>query len=116
MTYISHVFKCLTLAALVVILVMSLRPSVPIGDVPNIDKLVHFGAYAVLAVLMRLGWPKLWGGWIFIGLALFGIGIEIGQHAMNLGRTGSLADTAANLLGTAFPLLIFHFDRPLRKM
>ena len=108
---ISHFFKILTFAALAVILVMSLRPSVSFGDVPNMDKLVHFGAYAVLASLARFGWPKLWGGWIFLGLALFGIGIEIAQQTMNLGRTGSLADTLANVLGTAFPLLVFHFVR-----
>ena len=110
MTSVSHFFKCLTFAALALIVVMSLRPSVSIGDVPNMDKFVHFGAYAVLASLARLGWPKLWGGWTFLGLALFGIGIEIAQETMNLGRTGSLADTAANLLGTVFPLLIFHFS------
>ena len=110
MISVSHLFKCLTIAALAVILVMSLRPSVSIGDVPNMDKLVHFGAYTVLAFLARLGWPKLWGGWIFLGLALFGVGIEVAQEMMNLGRTGSLADIVANLLGTAFPLLVFHFS------
>ena len=109
MISISHLFKCLTFAALILVLVMSLRSSVSIGDVPNIDKLAHFGAYSVLASLARLGWLKLWGGWIFLGLALFGIGIEIAQHTMNLGRTGSFADTVANLLGAAFPLLVFHF-------
>jgi len=79
------------------------------GGIAHADKLLHFGAYAVLAGLARLGWPKLWGGWIFLGFAGFGIGIEIAQHIMSIGRTGSLADTAANLLGTALPLAIFHF-------
>lgn len=111
MTPITHLFKGLTLTALAVILVMSLRPSVSLGNVPNMDKLAHFGAYAILASLSRLSWPKLWGGWIFLGLGLFGVGIEIAQQTMNLGRTGSLADTLANLLGLAFPLLIFHFVR-----
>jgi len=79
------------------------------GGIAHADKLLHFGAYAVLAGLARLGWPKLWGGWMFLGFAGFGIGIEIAQHTMSIGRTGSLADTAANLLGTALPLAIFHF-------
>lgn len=108
MTVISHLFKCLTLAALAVILIMSLKPSVSIGPIANMDKLLHFGAYGILAGLARLGWPKLWGGWIFLGLAMFGCGIEVAQETMNLGRTGSIADIIANLLGTAFPLLIFH--------
>ena len=108
MTVVSHIFKCLTLAALAVIIVMSLKPSVSIGSVPNMDKLLHFGAYASLAGLARLGWPKLWGGWIFLGLGLFGGGIETAQHMMNIGRMGSMADLVANLLGAVFSLLIFH--------
>jgi len=88
---------------------MSLRPSVSVGDVPHIDKLLHLAAYGVLAGLVRLGWPKLWGGWIFLGLALFGGGIEIAQHLMALGRTGSIADLIANVLGAALVLIFFHF-------
>jgi len=80
-----------------------------VGGVPHMDKVLHLGAYAVLAGLARIGWPKLWGGLIFFVLATFGIGIEIAQHSMNLGRTGSIADILANLTGTALPLLFFHF-------
>ena len=105
----SLLFKCLSIAALVVLLVMSLRPSVSLGEIAHIDKVWHLGAYALLSGLVRLGWPKLWGGLIFIGLAFFGIGIELAQHFMNLGRTGSIADVAANLTGTALPLIAFHF-------
>lgn len=109
MTKLSFLFKGLTFVALAFILIMSLRPSVSVGDVPHADKLVHLVAYAGLSGLARLGWPKLWGGLIFFGLAAFGIGIEIAQHNMNLGRTGSIADTIANLIGTALPLIFFHF-------
>lgn len=105
----SNLCKCLTFAAVAVIVMMSLRPSLSVGGIAHIDKVLHFGAYAVLAGLARLGWPKLWGGWIFLGFAALGVAIEIAQHTMNLGRTGSLADVAANLLGAAFPLIIFHF-------
>ena len=109
MTFLSHIFKCLTLLAICVIVVMSLRPSVSMGGIAHIDKVLHFGAYAVLAGLARLGWPKLWGAWIFLSFAILGIGIEIAQHMMSVGRTGSLGDTAANLLGAALPLVIFHY-------
>lgn len=108
MTKYASLFKILTGLALMTILVMSLRPSVNVGSIPHIDKLVHLGAYAVLAGLARLGWPKLWGGLIFIGLAIFGIGIELAQHFMAVGRTGSLADTVANMLGAALALIVFH--------
>ena len=104
----ANLFKILTFVALTVILVMSLRPSVSMGSVPHMDKLVHLGAYGFLAGLIRLGWPKLWGGLIFLALAIFGIGIELAQHFMAVGRTGSLADTLANMLGAALALIIFH--------
>lgn len=109
MTFLSHIFKGLTLAALVLILVMSLRPSISVGGAAHMDKVLHFGAYAVLTGLARLGWPKLWGGWIFLFFAGFGIAIEIAQHMMSVGRTGSVADVVANLIGAALPLIFFHF-------
>ena len=108
MTKYSLIFKILTLAALATVLVMSLRPSVSLGGPAHADKILHLGAYAVLAGLARLGWPRLWGGALFLCLALFGIGIEMGQHLMAAGRTGSFADIVANLLGAALALIIFH--------
>ena len=108
MTKFSLIFKILTLAALVTVLIMSLRPAVDMGGPVHVDKIMHLGAYGVLAGLARLGWPELWGGTIFLGLGFFGIGIEIAQHLMPLGRMGSLADTTANLLGAALALIFFH--------
>lgn len=108
MTFLSHLFKGLTVLAIAIIVVMSLRPSVAMGGVPHIDKVLHFAAYAILAGLARLGWPKLWGGWIFLVFAILGVGIEIAQHLMNVGRMGSLGDVAANLIGAALPLILFH--------
>lgn len=105
----SHFCKFMMVVTTAVILVMSLKPSVPMGGMTHIDKVLHLGAYAVLAGLARLGWPKLWGGWIFLGFAVLGIGIEIAQHTMNVGRDGSLGDIAANLIGTALPLIFFHY-------
>ena len=108
MTKISLLFRILTLAALGVVLVMSLRPSINVGSISHIDKLLHLGAYAVLAGLSRIGWPKIWGGWLFLFWAVFGIAIEILQHMMALGRTGSLADIFANLTGAGIALALFH--------
>jgi VanZ family protein len=108
MTLLSHICKALTFLAVLVVLIMSLRPTVAVGGIPHMDKVLHFAAYAGLAALGRLGWPRLWGGWIFISFATLGIGIEIAQHLMDLGRTGSFADIVANLVGAAVPLIFFH--------
>ena len=102
-------FRILTVMALLTVAYMSLRPSLSMGGIPHTDKVLHFLAYGVLAGLARLGWLKTWGGWIFIGMSVFGISIEIGQYMMALGRTGSLADAVANCAGAALPLLLFHF-------
>jgi len=75
----------------------------------HLDKVMHIGAYAVLAGLSRFGWTKLWGGTIFLLLAGFGIGIEILQHLMDVGRTGSVADALANIVGAALALIFFHY-------
>ncbi len=105
------IFRLLTFAAVLTVAYMSLRPSFSVGGVQHMDKILHFGAYGVLAGLARLGWLRMWAGWLFIGLAVFGISIEITQHMMDLGRTGSLADTLANLSGAACALIGFHLIR-----
>jgi len=102
-------FRFLTIISLLIITYMSLQPAIPSGNIPYFDKLMHLGAYAVLAGLWRLGWPKFWGGWIFLGLAIFGIAIEFAQHMMGLGRTGSIADAVANMSGAGLALIVFHF-------
>lgn len=107
--FVPWFFRFLTIAALITVAYMSLRPSLSVGGVPHMDKVLHFGTYGVLAGLARLGWWRSWGGWIFLGLASFGIALEILQHVMDLGRSGSLADTAANCAGAAICLLCFHF-------
>lgn len=109
MTNYTRIFKILTLTALTVVLVMSLRPSVSVGGPANLDKLLHLVAYGVLGGLARLGWPKIWGGTLFLCLAGYGIAIEILQHVMAIGRTGSFADILANCLGAALALTFFHF-------
>jgi len=43
-----------------------------------------------------------------ISFATLGIAIEIAQHLMDAGRTGSIADIVANLIGAGAPLIFFH--------
>lgn len=107
----TRLFQILTLLAILVILYMSLRPGVSTGGIQHADKLMHLLAYALMAGLARLGWPSLWGGWIVLGFIAMGVAIELAQHFMALGRTGSLADGLANAAGALLAICLFHSYR-----
>lgn len=107
----THIFKILALLSALTIAYLSLRPSFSTGGIQHMDKVHHFLAYAVMAGLFRLGWPRLWGGWIVLGVAAIGVTLEIGQHMMALGRTASIADAIANTLGALMAVLIVHLLR-----
>jgi len=87
------------------------------------DKLVHFGAYAVLAFLIATTWQLnagvLMGRHLFLvwlAAVLFGIVDEVTQTFV--GRDCTLGDWTADALGAATGVLAFVFVRRLweRKM
>ncbi|WP_233580242.1 VanZ family protein [Luteimonas sp. 100069] len=90
----------LWIAAVAVVVVLSLAPSVPMPDVRSGDKLGHFLAYftlAAAAVQLYARWPALLGAGI--GLVLLGIGLEYAQGALTDTRMQDPADAFANTLG-----------------
>lgn len=88
--------------ALIVLTYNSVRPVTSMGTIPNFDKLLHAGAYFVLAGLLALAAPRLHLLWIIILPCLYGGGLEIAQSLMGSGRTGSIYDMAANIVGAGF--------------
>lgn len=75
--------------------------------IPHIDKIGHFGMYAIWALLVFLAWrgqssfslnKTLWLTFIF-GL-IAGILLELGQLVMSAGRVFEVYDIIANTLGT----------------
>jgi len=69
------------------------------------DKLSHVMGHGVLAVYFtglvpRRNWWK-----IFLYLLLFGVGIEIAQYTMHMGREGDPRDVIANSAGALLGLL-----------
>ena len=90
----------LWIAAIAIVVVLSLAPSVPMPDVPDGDKLGHFLAYFALAasaVQLYARWPALLGAGI--GLVMLGIGLEYAQGALTDSRMQDPADALANTLG-----------------
>ncbi|WP_427453953.1 VanZ family protein [Litorimonas sp. WD9-15] len=107
----TRLIQILSILATLVVIYMSLRPSFSTGGTPHVDKVLHLFSYGVLAGLTRLGWPRLWGGWVVVGFISLGIVLEFAQHFMGLGRTGSVADAIANALGVLLAVILFHLIR-----
>ena len=81
---------------------------VPADDLPSVpvnDKLEHFVAYALLSAgavqlfVRRLSW-----GFVCVLLVLMGIGLEVLQAQMGLGRMLDRNDALANTIGVLIGL------------
>ncbi|WP_222707032.1 VanZ family protein [Neolewinella aurantiaca] len=104
---------------------MSLLPG---GNVPSIpdwfslfspDKVAHFGAYGVFALLLsvtfsegRIKWVILRSVFIAAG---FGVLMEILQGISGTGRHFDPVDMVANLLGAVLGGLVYYLFKLLRK-
>ena len=84
--------------------------------VPNFDKLVHFGIFAIFAWLWLrvVQGPRAGLKVILAGVALAAIS-ELGQNTRFVQRDGNLADTAADVVGVLLGLLAFFLVRKLSE-
>jgi VanZ family protein len=105
----------ITAAYLLLIVTLSLLPPTDLPKVElfeGFDKLVHFLMYFPLAAL--LCWSlkvemKTDRIWIVIALAvLWGIGMELMQLAMHLGRSFSWYDELSNFIGAVFGTFLYR--------
>lgn len=83
--------------ACVVVLWLSLTPVQALPSVDLWDKAQHALAYFVLALLGAWAFPALMP--LAVALVLLGVGIEVLQGTMGLGRQGDPLDGLANTLG-----------------
>lgn len=109
---------------LVFIVVACLMPGddLPVGKlfaIPHFDKVVHFGMYFVLAILLVFPFQsvRLPVGWsLLLATLLIGGAIEILQFLVTSERSASWGDLAADMAGAmagwpAFFLLLRIFPR-----
>ena len=88
-------------------------PKIQFINIPHFDKLVHFGMYFILSIVLIIDLNKNTKNPIkkfFLSVILFvfifsGL-LEIIQELIIPGRFGSLVDLAANLLGSVIGLYI----------
>ncbi|KRB32130.1 hypothetical protein EB815_28080 [Mesorhizobium loti] len=110
MTSCSVVLRTAFVVTFVAVLVLALLPvswleefGIDIGF--SDDKLNHAGAFAVLAALGSLGWPrrKLW---LVIFLATVGAAIEVLQGTSEIDRDFDVFDWVADCIGIACGLVV----------
>ncbi len=92
-------WRLLFLAALINITWQSLKPGTGLIGPPYTDKILHFFAYLTLSGIALLSRFSLKNSALLAIILTFSILMEILQGLMNMGRTASLADIAANLGG-----------------
>ncbi len=84
----------------------SLTPAGTGGGIPHLDKLLHALVYGILAGGLCIAWPKLSKAVILLGCIALGGVLEIAQGAMPLGRTASLWDGLANMVGAVLAIAL----------
>jgi hypothetical protein len=79
--------------------------------IPHVDKVLHFGGYGLLAFLAafasykQVGFSKRQLTRIAVICSILGIGLEVMQYVMQVGRSFEGLDMVANVLGVAAGLL-----------
>jgi len=101
-----HLWLAISVALVGVILYASLTPDLPLPTPGGFDKAEHFIAYFALAVWFTGLYPRARYWQVVTGLLALGLGVEIAQGAMRLGRSAELFDMVANAAGIGVGLLL----------
>jgi VanZ family protein len=87
-------------------------PKKPFILIPHFDKLVHFGLFFVLCLLLFIPFKKLRLNHLvyapLIAVVLSGI-LETMQHIVSSSRSSSFYDFLANTAGVLASVIFFHF-------
>jgi VanZ family protein len=114
-----------SLLVALIIMYLSLASShtfdnVPLINIPNFDKVVHFGMYFGLMMVIILENRKTIKSTRYLFLAgliplFYGILMEILQSTLTVTRTGSIWDALANGAGILASILLCLWIKPLKK-
>ena len=74
----------------------------------GLDKLKHIGAFVVLTGLAQASWPRIARWRLALGLAAFGVAIELAQGLTGWGRTASVADIVADCIGMGLGFALYQ--------
>jgi VanZ family protein len=100
----------LSAALVAAVVYASLTPDLPLPAAPaGFDKVEHFGAYCALAVWFTGLYPRSRYWQVVVGLLALGLGVEVAQGVMQLGRSAEVLDIVANAAGVGVGLLVALF-------
>lgn len=94
----------LGVAAMVV--VASGRSQVAAPEIVNVDKLIHFSVFGLIATDVARALGRRRGWWAILIVSLFGISDELRQ-SFTPGRSVEVADWVADTLGAAFATTLY---------
>ena len=75
---------------------------------PGIDKLIHLSIFAFLGFTLLMSFKKLNIIYFFLIVFFYGLGTEILQEVMHMGRAFELLDILADVLGSLLGLIIYN--------
>ena len=90
--------------------------------IPHIDKIGHFGIYAVWCFLILYAWKgnsqlsenkRLWI--TFLLAALTGVLLEFGQSTITMGRSFEVPDMMANAAGSLVGVILWKLSHKLKR-
>lgn len=97
------------------VVIASGRSQVAAPSVVNIDKLIHFSVFGLLATLVVRA-PGMRGAWMAaLVVSIFGIGDEIRQ-SFTPGRSVEFADWLADTAGAALAVTLYTFWAGYRRL
>jgi VanZ family protein len=101
-----------------VVLYLTLSPSPPhvaLDNLPYGDKIEHFTAFAALALMARLGFPRAPDWLLLEHLSFLGAMIEVVQATPTLQRDCDWHDWLADTMGALIMLAAVRFFRHRRR-
>ena len=105
----------LLLVAVVLYLTLTpVPPHVALDNLPFGDKIEHFLAFATLAAMARLGFPRVSRWQMLEHLSFLGALIEVAQATPGLGRDCDWHDWVADTMGAALGLALVLVLRAYR--
>ncbi len=99
-----------------IILVKSLTPALPGLSISHADKYIHVLAYLVLGLVTLPALPRIRPILVWLGVAGFGVGVEVMQGVVNTGRSADIYDGIANALGALLAIGVWMlFSKVMAK-
>ena len=85
-------------------------------EIPDLDKVVHWGIFVVFAVLwLRLGTSRWRYAWVALGGLVVAVVSELVQTIPWIGRDGEISDGITDMTGVLLGLIVARWIEPLLR-